>query len=129
MPASRAHPPSVLEAALLEVDARHVAARHPCEMHRQAARAAGDVEQPDTRCELELRREALELGGRLPVVLPEVLAELRGADLGVGGVAEVAVVGAVVGGGLGRVVAHPVRTRSSHVREAAPSKGSMPVVT
>ena len=67
-------PPRVRETGLLAVDARELASRLARELQPGAAGAARDVEQADARRELQLGREAGELGARLPVVLPEILA-------------------------------------------------------
>ena len=93
-------------------------------MQRRAAGAAGDVEQPNAGAELELRREPLQLGQREPVVLAEVVAELRTAKRGIHLVGELAVVRTVVAADLGLLGHGPSlsgqsRARSQRIRGLA----------
>ena len=118
----RARSAARVEAALLEVDARDVAAGHLREVHGEASRAAGMSSSRSPR-ELQLGGEALELVARLPVVLSEILAKLRCADLAVGAVGEVAV-HLPVPGGLCGMLGHGASEKPASKRSAASSKRS-----
>ena len=102
----------VRDARLFEVDARDAASGQLREMQRRPAGAARDVEQVNAAAERELVCEPLELGQREPVVLVEVVAELRAAQLRVDLIRELAVMRPVVAGGSGRL-GH----LSAHLRE------------
>src|SRR2546425_1217374 len=81
---------------VLDIDAEDLAAGETRDAQRRPSRAAGDVDEARPRRGIQPAEERLELVGREPGVLTQVLAEGGAADLAVEGAGEVAVAGPVM---------------------------------